>query len=80
MGCAALRPPVDALVEKESPDVIVSDYASGAPFEISKEKNIPLVLNYPLPGTLAPCYHHGCLLEVLILSPHVSTGGQHNNI
>jgi hypothetical protein len=44
-------------VEKESPDVIVSDYASGAPFEIRKEKNIPLVLNYPLPGTLASCYH-----------------------
>ncbi|CAL1136052.1 unnamed protein product [Cladocopium goreaui] len=42
----------DALVEKESPDVVVSDYASGAPFDICKEKKVPLVLNYALPGTI----------------------------
>lgn len=44
-------------MEKESPDVVVSDYASGAPFDICKEKKIPLVLNYALPGTIASCFH-----------------------
>jgi len=54
---AALRADFDALVEKESPDVVVSDYASGAPFDICKEKKVPLVLNYALPGTIASCFH-----------------------
>lgn len=43
------------VVEDESPDVVVADYASGAPFQMCKEKKIPLVLNLPLPGTLASC-------------------------
>ena len=49
----APRAAFDALVEKESPDVVVADYVSAAPFDICKEKKIPLVLNAALPGTLA---------------------------
>eukprot|EP00434_Breviolum_minutum_P001836 symbB.v1.2.001626.t1/scaffold80.1/size342472/13 len=41
-----------SLLENESPDVVVSDYVSAAPFEICRTKKIPLVLNIPLPGTL----------------------------
>ena len=46
------RKPFESLVEEEQPDVIVTDYASGAPFEVCKEKKIPLVLNAALPGVL----------------------------
>mmetsp|Transcript_13994 Transcript_13994/g.16302 ORF Transcript_13994/g.16302 Transcript_13994/m.16302 type:complete len:433 (+) Transcript_13994:59-1357(+) len=44
--------PLAKVVEDESPDVVVADYASGAPFQMCKERKIPLVLNLPLPGTL----------------------------
>jgi len=73
--------PVNALVEKESPDVIFSDYASGAPFEICKEKNIPLVLNYPLPGTLAKRMR--LLINVPLIGrvvPYVLGNGMKNGI
>lgn len=42
------------VVQAESPDLILSDLASGAGFVAAQEARKPLVINVALPGHLAP--------------------------